>query len=83
MPTIPVRPVEWNRASVESVAERTLDEFLRSVERRALRMAELATLNRDEALDLVQDAMFGFVRHYAAKPVADWAPLFYVCSTAA
>ena len=77
MPTIPVRPVEWDRASVESLAERTLDEFLKSVERRALRMAELATLNRDEALDLVQDAMFGFVRHYAAKPAADWAPLFY------
>jgi len=62
---------------LESLAERTLDEFLKSVERRALRMAELATLNRDEALDLVQDAMFGFVRHYAAKPAADWAPLFY------
>ena len=77
MPTIPVHPVEWDRASVESPAERTLDEFLKSVERRALRMAELATLNRDEALDLVQDAMFGFVRHYAAKPAADWAPLFY------
>jgi len=77
MPTIPVHPVEWDRASVESLAEHTLDEFLKSVERRALRMAELATLNRDEALDLVQDAMFGFVRHYAAKPAADWAPLFY------
>ncbi|MDE2256807.1 MAG: RNA polymerase sigma factor, partial [Xanthomonadaceae bacterium] len=31
----------------------------------------------DEALDLVQDAMFGFVRHYAAKPAGEWAPLFY------
>jgi RNA polymerase sigma-70 factor (ECF subfamily) len=77
MPTIPVSPVEWDCASVESLAERTLDDFLKSVERRALRMAELATLNRDEAMDLVQDAMFGFVRHYAAKPAADWAPLFY------
>jgi len=62
---------------VDTVDEGTLDEFLKSVERRALRMAELATLNRDEALDLVQDAMFGFVRHYAGKPRADWAPLFY------
>ena len=77
MPTIQVHPAEWDDASLESLAERTLDEFLKSVERRALRMAELATLNRDEALDLVQDAMFGFVRHYAAKPAADWAPLFY------
>lgn len=54
-----------------------LERFLRGVERRALRMAELATQNREEALDLVQEAMFGFVRNYAAKPAADWAPLFY------
>jgi RNA polymerase sigma-70 factor (ECF subfamily) len=77
MPTIPIAPALWNSARVETLADRTLDEFLRSVERRALRMAELATGNRDEALDLVQDAMFGFVRHYSAKPPADWAPLFY------
>ena len=55
----------------------SVDQFLKTVERRALRMAEMATSNRDEAMDLVQDAMFGFVRHYTAKPAADWAPLFY------
>lgn len=54
-----------------------LDAFLKSVERRALRMAEFATASRDEALDLVQDAMFGFVRHYAGKPASEWMPLFY------
>lgn len=54
-----------------------LDGFLRSVERRALRIAELSTGSRDEALDLVQDAMFAFARHYTAKPEADWPPLFY------
>lgn len=72
-------PAMWNpvRVDAENTGERTLDQFLKSLERRALRMAELATGNRDEALDLVQDAMFGFVRHYAAKPAADWAPLFY------
>jgi len=72
-------PAIWNPARVDAANtdERTLDQFLKSVERRALRMAELATGNRDEALDLVQDAMFGFARHYAAKPAADWAPLFY------
>lgn len=69
----------WNSERVDAAQgdERTLDQFLKSVERRALRMAELATANRDEALDLVQDAMFGFVRHYAAKPAAEWIPLFY------
>jgi RNA polymerase sigma-70 factor (ECF subfamily) len=76
MPTIPTSPVSWNCNSLE-ISAAGLDEFLKSVERRALRMAELATRNRDDALDLVQDAMFGFVRHYAAKPATDWAPLFY------
>ena len=79
-PTIPLTPsLSWipERVDATNAAERTLDQFLTSVQRRALRMAELATANRDEALDLVQDAMFGFVRHYAAKPAADWAPLFY------
>ncbi len=65
------------RVDAAKADERTLDQFLKSVERRALRMAELATANRDEALDLVQDAMFGFVRHYATKPAAEWTPLFY------
>ena len=57
--------------------QRALDSFLRGVERRALRMAELGSGNREDALDMVQDAMCGFVRHYADKPESDWAPLFY------
>lgn len=65
------------RVDTAKADERTLDQFLKSVERRALRMAELATCQRDEALDLVQEAMFGFVRHYATKPAAEWTPLFY------
>jgi RNA polymerase sigma-70 factor, ECF subfamily len=78
--TIPITsPLSWipERVDAAKADERTLDQFLKNVERRALRMAELATANRDEALDLVQDAMFGFVRHYAAKPAAEWTPLFY------
>ncbi len=54
-----------------------LDRFLREVERRALRIAEFGCGNRDTALDIVQDAMFGFVRHYAGRPSAEWAPLFH------
>ena len=49
-----------------------LDAFLRQVERRALRMAELGTQNRDDALDIVQDTMLVFVRNYQDKPAADW-----------
>lgn len=70
-------PRRTDHPMADTINERALDEFLKAIERRALRMAELATASRDEALDLVQDAMFGFVRHYADKPAADWAPLFY------
>lgn len=55
----------------------TLDKFLAGVERRALRMAEFATREREDALDLVQDAMLQFVRSYRDRPAPEWAPLFY------
>ncbi len=56
---------------------RALEDFMRGVERRALRMAEFATGNRDEALDLVQDTMFAFVRNYGSRSGAEWPPLFW------
>lgn len=40
-------------------------------------MARFATTDDDEALDLVQDAMLGFVRRYAGKREEEWSPLFY------
>ena len=55
----------------------TLDAFLAEVERRAFRMAEIATRDRDEALDIVQDSMMQLARRYADKPAQDWPPLFY------
>ena len=57
--------------------ERQLNQFLADVERRALRIAEIAVRDRDEALDLVQEAMIKLVRNYAGRPEAEWAPLFY------
>jgi RNA polymerase sigma-70 factor (ECF subfamily) len=39
-------------------------------------MAEFATRNRDDALDVVQDAMLSLVRSYADRPEQDWPPLF-------
>jgi RNA polymerase sigma-70 factor (ECF subfamily) len=68
---------DLDRVSDDRLPDAALAAFLKTVERRALRMAELATGQRDEALDLVQDAMCGFVRHYAGKPQAEWVPLFY------
>lgn len=54
-----------------------LNRFLAGVERRAFRMARLATSDDEEALDVVQDAMLGFVRNYARKPEDEWPPLFH------
>ncbi len=57
--------------------ERQLNQFLAEVERRALRIAEIAVRDRDEALDLVQNAMIKLVNNYARRPQAEWTPLFY------
>jgi len=57
--------------------ERQLNQFLAEVERRALRIAEIAVRDRDEALDLVQDAMIKLVRSYSSRSKEEWPPLFY------
>jgi RNA polymerase sigma-70 factor (ECF subfamily) len=57
--------------------ERQLNQFFTEVERRALRIAEIAVRDRDEALDLVQNAMIKLARNYIDRPVAEWTPLFY------
>jgi RNA polymerase sigma-70 factor (ECF subfamily) len=55
----------------------SLNRFFADVEKRALRIAEISIRDRDEALDLVQDAMIRLAQRYAGRPVAEWTPLFY------
>jgi RNA polymerase sigma-70 factor, ECF subfamily len=80
--TLPDARLTWDapiRAPGESVLDQTreLEKFLADIERRAFRMAQIALRNEDDALDVVQDAMLKLVRNYAAKPAAEWRPLFY------
>jgi RNA polymerase sigma-70 factor (ECF subfamily) len=58
-------------------ANDTLNRFLADIERRAFRIARFASGNTDEALDLVQEAMFQFVRRYTDRPREEWNALFY------
>jgi RNA polymerase sigma-70 factor, ECF subfamily len=80
--TLPDARITWDaaiRAPGESALDQTreLDKFLADIERRAFRMAHIALRDQDDALDVVQDAMLKLVRNYAAKPAAEWRPLFY------
>ena len=54
-----------------------MEQFLASVEKRAYRMAEFATGHSDEALDIVQDAMFKLVEKYSDRQESEWGPLFH------
>lgn len=75
-------------ARIESVGNRlcgrealdnsiALDQFLAGVERRAYRMALIATSNHEDALDIVQDAMLRLSRRYADRDAEQWGPLFH------
>lgn len=57
--------------------QNSLNAFLASVEKRAFRIAEVATANREDALDIVQDAMLRLSQKYAQRPTQEWGPLFH------
>lgn len=54
-----------------------MQTFLAEIEHRAFRMAQIATGNREDALDIVQDAMMKLALKYSSHDKASWKPLFY------
>jgi RNA polymerase sigma-70 factor, ECF subfamily len=54
-----------------------LDGFLKGVEASAFRIALVSVRDRDDALDIVQDAMMRLATRYARRPAEEWRPLFY------
>lgn len=60
-----------------AATRRRLDHFLSDIEKRAYRMALVSTGDRDEALDIVQDAMISLVTRYSNRPENEWRPLFF------
>lgn len=72
--SVPYTTQKVGRASLTSAS---LDTFLAHVERRAFRVAEFKLGNREDALDAVQTAMIGLVRHYSTRPAQEWTPAFW------
>jgi RNA polymerase sigma-70 factor (ECF subfamily) len=64
-------------ADQSGTVARDLDQFLAEHERRAFRMAMIATGEQADALDIVQDAMLKLVRRYSHKPRTEWPALFH------
>ena len=54
-----------------------MQKFLAAIEGRAFRIAQFATHNRDDALELVQEAMLKLVQKYAERGPDEWSALFY------
>jgi RNA polymerase sigma-70 factor (ECF subfamily) len=53
-----------------------LNDFLKSVERRAFKRTAFAVRDDDSALDIVQDAMIRLTQSYADRPSSEWPMLF-------
>lgn len=63
--------------SKEASNPQRLDAFLLGAQARAVRIAQIATRSRDDALDIVQDAMLHLARSYGSRSPEEWAPLFH------
>ena len=75
-----MKAVELQPLSVDEeviLKPQAMEHFLMSVERRAFAIARAAVGNRDDALDIVQDAMLQLVQRYSDRALEEWKMLFY------
>ena len=56
--------------------EQELNDFLKSVEKRAFKRSVYHVRNEESALDIVQDSMMKLAEHYGDKPPAELPMLF-------
>jgi RNA polymerase sigma-70 factor (ECF subfamily) len=78
-PSLIFKQTSQNECNEASTLEnrQALNRFLAGIEKRAFRMAELATNDHEHAMDIVQDAMLSLVKNYSHKGEKDWGPLFH------
>ncbi len=69
--------IETTKQETARPAPLSLEGFLASVQRRAFAMATTATGDREDALDVVQDAMMQLVKRYSDRTPDEWRMLFY------
>lgn len=76
MPTAKLGPVKTEPPAAEPNLPTTLEAFLRGIDARAFRFAELGLRHREDALDAVQEAMLKMLA-YRDHPASEWSPLFW------
>lgn len=70
-------PTHSQETNADGTLRFRVDRFLAGIEKRSLAMALVATRDRDEALDLVQDAMLAWATRYTGHAEDSWKPLYY------
>ncbi|MCX7552927.1 sigma-70 family RNA polymerase sigma factor [Marinicella sp. S1101] len=70
-------PHNKNVAAEAHELNQQLDDFLREQQKQAFAIALVSVKQESDALDVIQETMFSFVKYYKNKPCSDWRPLFY------